>query len=92
MERQIEPQVYFRHSRSDIVDLPADISFHQARFRRCDNNLVLESARVGQVYVRDFFCQSTLPMLMTEAGEKMSGNLAAAFATLSDRAASAMMA
>jgi len=91
-KRVVESLIYLCPCRDGSVALPSGVNFRQTSFQRRDANLIIEKAGGGRVFVRNFFSQSTLPTLRTEDGDEMSGSLAAAFVTLSERTVSALMA
>jgi len=92
MTRAADIMAYFCQSRGGIVELPSGLNFLQARFVRHHGNLIIEGVGCGRVFVRNFYSHKTLPVLRTENGEEMSGSLAAAFVTLSERTVSALIA
>ncbi len=92
MDRTDETLVHFCQSRGGVVELPAGLNFPQARFERRNVNLIIENVECGRVFVRNFFDHKVLPLLRTQEGDEMSGSLAAAFVTLSERTLSALIA
>jgi len=88
----VEPLVHLCQCRDGIVDLPTGLKFQNTRFQRRNSDLIIEEPGGGRVFVRNFYCPDILPTLRTSDGEEMSGGLAAAFVTLSERTVSALMA
>jgi len=87
-----EPLVHFCQCRDGVVDLPPGLRFQNTRFQRRNSDLIIEETGGGRVFVRNFYCHDILPTLRTNDCEEMSGGLAAAFVTLSERTVSALMA
>ena len=87
-----DPLVYFCQCKGGMVDLPLGLRFQNARFQRRNSDLVIKGTGGGRVFVRNFYCHDMLPTLRTDDSDEMSGSLAAAFVTLSERTVSALMA
>ena len=86
-----ERLVYFCQCRDGVVDLPTGLRFQNARFQRHNSDLVIEDTGRGRIFVRNFYSHEILPTLRTDDSDEMSGGLAAAFVTLSERTVSALM-
>ena len=91
-KQSTQPLVYFCQCKDGVVDLPPGLRFRNARFQRRNSDLVIEGAGVSRVFVRNFYYHNSLPTLRTDDSDEMSGGLAAAFVTLSERTVSALLA
>lgn len=91
MSEEYRIQEYILSGREDMVVLPDVIQFEGAKFDQALDDLVIYGENGDRVFVRGFFAQMKLPSLLSDSGDLMSGELAAAFVLLSPRAVSALM-
>lgn len=82
---------YLMSAREKRVNLPSSIQFEGVSFSRTHDDLVLEDKRGDRVFIRGFFAQKKYPLLVSDAGEYMDGDLAAAFVRLSPLAVTALL-
>ena len=90
MEQSAKPVDFICGAKEDIVVLPKGVKFRGARFQCRNNDLTITSENLLRVYVRNFFANNDYPTLRSYDGEEVSGHLAAAYVTLSERALTAM--
>jgi len=90
MGKSAKPVDFICGAQEDIVNLPEGIAFRGARFQCRDRDLTITSANHMRVYVRNFFANNDYPTLRSHDGDEVTGHLAAAYVTLSERALTAM--
>ncbi len=91
MSKRLIVSDHILSARVKTVILPASVRFEGANFQRMKDDLVIGDKSGARAFVRDFFSQTIYPSIVSDDGELMMGELAAAFVKLSPRAVSALL-